>query len=158
MGGTDAGRISATNTIGTTGGVESFNAAALVSHTHANTLNSGSSVTVSALTHSHAEGNLATAIGAANGNPNLLAYEPGSTQPSGRGPASLSNYILTASGYYNGAFGPLAFNHYTRVYGDTSNNTTGTTISLANVANTAAGVSSTSVMQPFIIMNYIIKT
>lgn len=153
MGGTDAGRLSATNTLGGTGGTESFSAAQLVSHTHGTTISNGSVATSG---HTHQEGNLAAAIGAANGNPALIAYEPGSIRPSGRGPASLVNYILGPMSVYNGAFGPLAMNHYTRVYGDTGGPVGTASVGVSVNANTAQ--SSTSVMQPYILTYYIIKT
>jgi hypothetical protein len=135
--------------------VESFNAAALVSHTHENTLGSA---TVASTTHTHTEGNFATAIGAVNNDAGTIGYESGTPRPSSRGPASTTNYVATGLTIYNGAYGPLTFNHYTRVYGTSSTPTGSTTVSITNAANTAAGVSSTSVMQPYILTYYIIKT
>jgi microcystin-dependent protein len=154
MGGTDAGRLSATNTLGGTGGTESFNAAQLVGHTHGTTISNGAVATSG---HTHQEGNLAAAVGAANSNSGLIGYEPGSIRPSGRGPASLVNYILGPVSVYNGAFGPLAMNHYTRVYGDTGGPVGTASVGVTVNAN-AGGNSSTSVMQPYILTYYIIKT
>jgi hypothetical protein len=153
MGGTDAGRLSATNTLGGTGGTESFNAAQLVSHTHGTTISNGA---VANSTHTHQEGNLAAAVGAANGNPGLIGYEAGSVRPSGRGPAAISSYILGPVSVYNNAFGPLAMNHYTRVYGDTGGPVGTASVGVTVNSNTAQ--SSTSVMQPYILTYYIIKT
>jgi microcystin-dependent protein len=156
MGGTDAGRLSVANTLGGTGGTEThtLTSAQIPAHSHPNTL---LNATVAALAHSHAEGNLAAAVGAANGNAALIGYEAGSVRPSGRGPAAITNYILTSSGFYNGAFGPLTMNHYTRVYGDTSNNTTSVTVGITNANNTGGGGSHNN-MQPYILTYYIIKT
>jgi microcystin-dependent protein len=156
MGGTDAARLSVANTLGGSGGTEThtLTSAQIPAHSHPNTL---SSATVAATTHKHAEGNLAAAVGAANGNPGLLGYEAGSVQPSGRGPAAITSYILGPVSVYNGAFGNLTMNHYTRVYGDTSDNTTSTTVGITNANNTGGG-GSHNIMQPYILINYIIKT
>jgi microcystin-dependent protein len=154
MGGTDAGRLSATNTLGGSGGAESFAASELVSHTHTATV---TNATVASTSHTHTEGNFATAIGAVNNDAQTIGYEAGSVRPSGRGPTSTTNYVATGLSIYNGAFGPLTFNHYTRVYGTSSTPTGSTTISVTN-ANNTTGVTSTSVMQPYLLINYIIKT
>jgi microcystin-dependent protein len=156
MGGTDAGRLSVANTLGGTGGTEThtLTSAQIPAHSHGNTL---SNATVAALTHSHAEGNLAAAVGAANGNAGLIGYEAGSVRPSGRGPAAITNYILGPVAVYNGAFGNLTMNHYTRVYGDTSNNTTSVTVGITNANNTGGGGAHEN-MQPYILTYYIIKT
>jgi microcystin-dependent protein len=154
MGGTDAGRLSATNTLGGTGGTESFNAAQLVGHTHGTTISNGAVATSG---HTHQEGNLAAAVGAANSNSGLIGYEAGGVRPSGRGPAAITSYILGPVSVYNGAFGPLTMNHYTRVYGDTGGPVGTASVGVTVNAN-AGGNSSTSVMQPYILTYYIIKT
>jgi microcystin-dependent protein len=154
MGGTDAGRLSATNTLGGTGGTESFNAAQLVGHTHGTTISNGAVATSG---HTHQEGNLAAAIGAVASNPATLGYEPGPVRAAGRGPTGIVNYLWTIGTPYNGAFGPLGFSHYTRVYGDTSGPVGTANVGVAVNAN-AGGNSSTSVMQPYILTYYIIKT
>jgi microcystin-dependent protein len=156
MGGTDAGRLSVANTRGGSGGAEThtLTSAQIPAHSHPNTL---SSATVASSTHKHAEGNLATAIGAVNSNPATLGYQASASQPSGRGPASVSSYVLQALSVYDGFYGPLPFNHYTRVYGDTSNNATTTTVGITNQNNTDGGGPHNN-MQPYLLINYIIKT
>jgi len=156
MGGTDAGRLSVANTRGGSGGTEThtLTSAQIPAHSHPNTL---TSATVASSTHKHAEGNLATAIGAVNSDTSTIGYQAGSTQPSGRGPSSVTNYVATELSIYNGGFGPLSFTHYTRVYGDTSNNATFTTVGISNENNTGGGGSHNN-MQPYLLINYIIKT
>jgi microcystin-dependent protein len=156
MGGTDAARLSVANTLGGSGGAEThtLTSSEIPAHSHANTLGSN---TVASTSHTHTEGNLATAIGAVNNDAGTIGYESGTPRPNSRGPVSTTNYVATGLTIYNGAFGPLTFNHYTRAYGTTSGPTGSTTVSITNANNTGGGGSHNN-MQPYILINYIIKT
>lgn len=77
------------------------------------------------LSHSHNRGNLAAAFGNANNDINTIAYQSGSTQPvdkSGNpsGPATTNKYAFTASSKPYAGGEEYTFNHYTPVYGHTS--------------------------------------
>lgn len=152
MGGTDAGRISNTNTLGGAGGKESFNAAELVSHTHNNYL--GGATTFASSTHRHTEGTLQAAAGAVNNDPGSYWYNAGNPRVGGRGPTTTGSFVLF--GMANNTFTGYNINHWTNVFGTTETPTATSTVNITNVNNTT-GVASTSVMQPHILTNYIIK-
>lgn len=84
------------------------------------------------LLHKHNEGTLHAAIGAVAGRVDSIGYAPGQARPDGRGPASITNYAITGGNLGN----EKSFNHYTPVYGHTSE---------------------TNHLDPFIVVNYIIK-
>jgi microcystin-dependent protein len=161
MGGTDADRLGVTNVLGGSGGVQTVTLAdtQIPTHTHSNAL--GGTTTFATSGHSHYEGNLRAAIGAANGDAVTIAYVAESTSvvASGRGPSSVSSYIVSGASFYNGAFGPLAFNHHTRVYGQTDSVVSGgtATVTLTNGGTTGGGGSHDN-MQPYLLTCYIIKT
>ena len=161
MGGTDADRLGVTNVLGGFGGVQTVTLAdtQIPTHTHSNAL--GGTTTFATSGHSHYEGNLRAAIGAANSDSKTIAYVAESTSvvASGRGPSSVTNYVVNGASVYNGAFGALAFNHHTRVYGQTDSVVSGgtATVTLTNGGTTGGGGSHDN-MQPYLLTCYIIKT
>jgi microcystin-dependent protein len=86
-----------------------------------------------AKTHTHFEGTLRAAIGAVSNDAGSIGYQAANPQPDGRGPYSTGAYSITGSP----KGGNNSFNHYTPVYGTTSGGDS---------------------LQPYLVMNYIIKT
>lgn len=82
--------------------------------------------------HAHGRGNYSAAIGAVNGNVYTIGYEPGAPRPDNQGPGTAFYGIRGAD-----FVGQGSFNHYTPVYGTSSQ---------------------ASSLQPYIVLNYIIKT
>jgi microcystin-dependent protein len=136
-------------------------------HAHGNTLTG--TTTFASNGHSHAgQGSLNAAIGATNGNPNRIGYIAGTVA----GPGT-ATYSIEAGGLLTGT---ANFNHYTPVYGSTGGNSESASVgisnanesahnhsvtsnvTISNVNNTAANAAeSHSVMQPTMVLNYIIK-
>ena len=149
MGGTDAGRLSTANTLGTASGTETVTLASteIPAHSHPNTLTG--TTTFASDGHTHAgQGNLGAAIGATNGNPSAIGYVAG-TAAGGPGTAT-----YTIVGTLQG--GTQSFNHYTPVYGSTAANSASASVGISNVNNTGGGGAHSN-MQPTIVLNYIIK-
>jgi microcystin-dependent protein len=185
MGGTDAGRLSIANTLGTTTGTETVTLATtdIPAHAHANTLannavtsgagslhSHGNSLTGTTTFasdgHSHAgQGSLNAAIGATNGNPNRIGYIAGTVA----GPGT-ATYSIEAGGLLTGT---ANFNHYTPVYGSTGGNSGSASVGISNANESAhthsvtSNVAITNVnaggggahnnMQPTIVLNYIVR-
>jgi microcystin-dependent protein len=120
-------------------------------HSHANTLGTA---TVAAAGHVHYAsgqgGDLRTAIGATASDAGSLGYVP--FGPIAPGPGAIGAYTLFA-GFTTATRG---FNHYTPVYGYTSGNSANATVTISN-ANTGSGQAHNN-LQPYIVVNYIIKT
>jgi microcystin-dependent protein len=117
-------------------------------HSHANSLTG--TTTFAASGHTHGAGNISAAIGATNSNIAAIGYVAGGTTG---GPAT-STYTITG-----GIGGSQTFNHYTPTYGNTGGNSSNATVSLSNANNIAANASEAhNNIQPYITINYIIKT
>jgi microcystin-dependent protein len=117
-------------------------------HSHANSLTG--TTTFAASGHTHGAGNISAAIGATNSNIAAIGYVAGGTTG---GPAT-STYTITG-----GIGGSQTFNHYTPTYGNTGGNSSDATVSLSNANNIAANASEAhNNIQPYITINYIIKT
>jgi microcystin-dependent protein len=69
-------------------------------------------------THTHFEGDLRAAIGASGSNAAVLSYQAGTVSP--RGPSNVTQYTVTGAGSLSDL---RAFNHHTRVYGETASST-----------------------------------
>ena len=149
MGGSDAGRLSTANTLGTATGTETVTLASteIPAHSHPNTLTG--STTFAGSSHTHTDGDLAAAIGATSSNANRIGYV---TQGVGSGPSVASYSIEGTSLIANTA----TFNHYTPVYGTTDANSSTGTVGISNANNTGGGGTHSN-MQPTIVLNYIIK-
>jgi microcystin-dependent protein len=153
MGGTDAGRLSATNTLGGTGGAEThtLTSAEIPAHSHPNYL---TNTTVASTSHTHTEGTLQAAAGAVNNDSGSYWYNAGVARAGGRGPTTTGSFVLF--GMANNSFTGYNINHWTNVFGTTSGPTGSTTVGMVNANNTGGGGSHNN-MQPYILTNYIIK-
>lgn len=146
------------NTLGETGGAKGhvLTEAQMPVHSHANTLGTA---TVAAAGHIHYAsgqgGDLRTAIGATASDAGSLGYVP--SGPISPGPGSIGAYTLLA-GFTTATRG---FNHYTPVYGYTSGNSANATVTISN-ANAGGSGSPVATqahnnLQPYVVLNYIIK-
>jgi hypothetical protein len=90
------------------------------------------------------------AIGATASDPNSIGYVP--SGPIYPGPGGVGAYTLYGMAWTTGYRG---FNHYTPSYGYVSNRSSDTTIGISN-ANAGTG-SSYNKMNPYIVLNYIIR-
>jgi microcystin-dependent protein len=178
MGGTDAGRLSSANTLGTTAGAETVTLTSaqsgLPAHAHANT----ASFTGTAASHNHTQ----DAHGHSVSDPSHAhaVADPSHThgmQDMGGNPGDntgTNGYVLTgASIDTQGGFRAIQaagtgigiYGNFTGVgvNGNTATNqatsiTPAGSVTMGNVNNTAADAASAhSVMQPTIVLNYIIK-
>lgn len=138
-------------TLGGTGGAESvtLTSAQIPAHSHPNSLTGTTSF--ASTSHTHGRGSYAAAIGATNNNITAIGYEAGGARPDGQGPSS-STYGITG-----GNAGGQAFNHYTPVYGNSGAPSATATVGISN-ANNIGGDGSHTNLQPYIVLNYIIKT
>jgi microcystin-dependent protein len=136
------------DTLGETGGFKdvTLTSAQIPAHSHANTLGSN---TVASSGHAHGPGSYAAAIGATNDNIGAIGYQASFVR--GGGPGQ-STYTVLGSGT-----GAQNFNHYTPVYGASDGPNGTTTVTISNVNNTGGGGAHTN-LQPYIVVNYIIKT
>ena len=152
MGGTDANRVSMTNALGTAGGEETHQITAneLPTHTHANTLNNAG---VATSNHTHTEGTLQAAAGAVNNDAGSLWYNSQNPRVGGRGPTTSGAYNLY--GMNNNSFS-YNINHWTGVYGYTDGPNSTATVGITNGNNTTTATKM-NVLQPYIVLNYIIK-
>jgi microcystin-dependent protein len=139
------------DTLGETGGTKTvtLDATQIPAHSHPNTL---SNATVASSGHTHHEGDLKAAIGAVNGNAGWLGYPATSISP--RGPTSVGAYTVFGNNY---TANTLGFNHYTPVYGTTAAPNGTSTVGISNANNSGGGQAHTN-LQPYIVLNYIIKT
>jgi microcystin-dependent protein len=135
------------DTLGETGGVKevTLTSSQIPAHSHANTLGSN---TVASSGHTHGSGSYAAAIGATNNNIAAIGYVAGTNS----GGPGTSTYTITG-----GIGGSQNFNHYTPVYGSSGGPSGTTTVTISNVNNTGGGGAHTN-LQPYVVVNYIIKT
>ena len=137
MGGTDAGRLSVANTLGTTAGAETVTLTSAQSgvpaHYHANTVTNNTVTTGAGTAHTHAQNNFGIA-------------------PSAGGYPSANGFVNGGAGVDAQGGGRGNGNESAHTHNVTSN------VTISNVDNTAANAASAhSVMQPTIVLNYIIK-
>jgi microcystin-dependent protein len=135
------------DTLGETGGEKAvtLTSSQIPAHSHPNTLSSN---TVASSGHSHGPGSFAAAIGATNNNIAAIGYVAGNNS----GGPGQSTYTITG-----GIGGSQNFNHYTPVYGSSGGPSGTTTVGITNANNTGGGSAHTN-LQPYIVVNYIIKT
>jgi microcystin-dependent protein len=147
------------DTLGEIGGVKTvtLDSTQMPVHSHANTLGSA---TVSAASHTHSAtgegGELRCAIGATGGDPGSIGYEPsGVISP---GPGSIGSYSVVGFGFTTAGRG---FSHYTPTYGYTSGSSADATVTISNVDAGGSGSPATTQphnnLQPYVVLNYIIK-
>jgi microcystin-dependent protein len=136
------------DTLGETGGEKSvtLTSSQIPAHSHPNTLSSN---TVASSGHAHGPGSYAAGIGATNNNIAAIGYVASFVR--GGGPGQ-STYTITG-----GIGGAQNFNHYTPVYGESDGANGTTTVGITNQNNTGGGGAHTN-LQPYIVVNYIIKT
>jgi microcystin-dependent protein len=137
------------DTLGETGGAKThtLTSAQIPAHSHPNTL--GGTTSFASTAHTHGRGNYGAAIGATNSNIAAIGYVAEAVR--GGGPTT-STYTVTG-----GVGGSQTFNHYTPVYGDSGTPSETGTVSITN-ANNTGGDGSHNNLQPYIVLNYIIKT
>jgi microcystin-dependent protein len=135
-------------------------------HQHGNSLTG--TTTFASSGHAHNSGNFHAAIGATNGDPSRIGYVAGAVI----GPGT-ATYSIVGSGTLTNSGN---FNHYTPVYGDTGGpsatasvgisnageqahtHSVTSNVTISNVNNTAANAAeSHSVMQPTMVLNYIVR-
>jgi microcystin-dependent protein len=138
--------------LGETGGVKSVTLTSaqsgLPAHSHANSLTG--TTTFAANGHTHGAGSISAAIGATNSNIAAIGYVAGGNS----GGPGVSTYTITG-----GIGGSQTFNHYTPTYGNTGGNSSSANVGISNVNNTAANAAEAhNNLQPYITVNYIIKT
>lgn len=115
-------------------------------HSHPNTL--GGTTTFATSAHTHTSGGLTAAIGAVNGNIGAVGYVASNNFNGG---PSTATYTVSGGGASGGSF-----NHYTNVYGTTAAASASGTVSLTNANNTGGGEAHNN-LQPYIVLNYMIK-
>lgn len=135
--------------IGETGGAKTvtLTSAQIPAHSHPNSLSSN---VVASSGHTHGRGDYSAAIGAVNGNIGTIGYVA-VLSGIGGGPGT-ATYYVTGGGNSGGSF-----NHYTPVYGTSGTPSATTTVGITNADNTGGGGSHDN-LQPYIVINYIIKT
>jgi microcystin-dependent protein len=114
-------------------------------HSHPNAL--GGTTTFATAGHAHGSGSFHAAIGATNNNIAAIGYVAGYNS----GGPGTSTYTITG-----GIGGSQNFNHYTPVYGGSGGANASASVSLTNANNTGGGGSHTN-LQPYVVVNYIIK-
>lgn len=136
------------DTLGETGGAKdvTLTSSQIPAHSHPNTL--GGTTTFATAGHAHGPGSFHAAIGATNNNIAAIGYVAGYNS----GGPGQSTYTITG-----GIGGSQNFNHYTPVYGGSDAANASASVSLTNANNTGGGGSHTN-LQPYIVVNYIIKT
>jgi microcystin-dependent protein len=134
--------------LGETGGAKAvtLTSAQIPAHSLPNILSSN---TVASSGHAHGPGSYGAAIGATNDNIGAIGYQASYVR--GGGP-SQSTYTVLGSGT-----GAQNFNHYTPVYGASDGPNGTTTVAITNANNTGGDGAHTN-LQPYIVVNYIIKT
>ncbi len=183
MGGSDAGRLSLANTLGTTGGSETVTLTSAQSgvpaHSHANTLTNNAVTSGAGSAHSHAStasfsGSFSGSAGTtgndspdhahsmgislytvATGSGTLIATVGGgfTTATAITGASARHTHTFTPAGSVSGTVAMTNPTESAHAHSVTSN------VTISNVNNTAADAASAhSVMQPTILLNYIIKT
>jgi microcystin-dependent protein len=135
------------DTLGETGGAKevTLTSSQIPAHSHPNTLSDN---TVASSGHGHGPGTFHAAIGATNNNIAAIGYVAGYNS----GGPGQSTYTITG-----GIAGSQNFNHYTPVYGSSGGPSGTTTVGISNANNTGGGSAHTN-LQPYIVVNYIIKT
>lgn len=153
MGGSDAGRLDVSNALGSSGGEQThlISGNELPLHTHSNTINNGA---VATSNHTHTEGSLQAAAGAVNNDSGSYWYNAGNPRVGGRGPTATGAYVLY--GMASTSFSGYVINHWTNVYGYTDGPGSTATVGITNGNNTS-NTTPMNVMQPYILLNYIIK-
>jgi len=142
--------------LGVSGGAEAVTLTGAQSgtseHQHSNTLSQN---IVPSSSHTHIAGDqMKVPIGAVSGDPGLLGVE--ATAVSTSGPSSLVSYTLQATALSQVS---RIFNHHTKVYGSTAGPSGTQTVAISNASSTAANASAAHTnLQPYIVLNYIIKT
>jgi microcystin-dependent protein len=133
--------------LGETGGAKevTLTSSQIPAHSHPNTLSDN---TVASSGHGHGPGTFHAAIGATNNNIAAIGYVAGYNS----GGPGQSTYTITG-----GIGGSQNFNHYTPVYGSSGGPSGTTTVGITNANNTGGGSAHTN-LQPYIVVNYIIKT
>lgn len=121
--------------------------AEIPAHSHPNALTGTTSF--ASTTHTHGSGGYAAAIGATNNNIAAIGYVAGGVVSGG---PTTSTYTITG-----GIGGVQTFNHYTPVYGSSGSPSATATVSISNADNTGGGGAHNNI-QPFMVVNYIIKT
>lgn len=134
--------------MGEVGGEKAVTLAAsqLPAHSHPNSLTG--TTTFASSGHAHGAGSFHAAIGAVAGNIATIGYVAGYNSG---GPGS-ATYAISAS--YIGGPG---FSHYTPVYGATGGPNATASVGISNANNTGGG-SAHNNLQPYVVVNYIIKT
>jgi microcystin-dependent protein len=155
MSGVDAGRLDIANSSGTVVGTQYVTLTSaqsgLPAHQHANTLGSN---TVASSSHSHNAGTLAAGMSWFKAADNIYldfnyAGIPGGMAENNRVQFPAGGFV---AGNNEGSTAGIG------VFNSTDTNTSNTTVSISNVNNTAANAAeSHSVMQPTMVLNYIIK-
>jgi microcystin-dependent protein len=136
------------DTLGEVGGAKevTLSSSQIPAHSHPNAL--GGTTTFATSGHAHGPGTFHAAIGATNNNIAAIGYVAGYNS----GGPGQSTYTITG-----GIGGSQNFNHYTPVYGGSDGANASASVSLTNANNTGGGGSHTN-LQPYIVVNYIIKT
>jgi microcystin-dependent protein len=134
--------------LGETGGAKevTLSSSQIPVHSHPNSL--GGTTTFATAGHAHGPGSFHAAIGATNNNIAAIGYVAGYNS----GGPGASTYTITG-----GIGGSQNFNHYTPVYGGSDAANASASVSLTNANNTGGGGAHTN-LQPYIVVNYIIKT
>jgi len=161
MGGTDAGRLSTANTLGTTTGAETVTLTSAQSgvpaHSHANTVTNNAVTTGAGSSHSHGNTLTGTTTFASNGHTHVEtnAYTTGYQANNGNAftlGGTVSNGSVSSGG--NSAAATVGISNAAEAahtHSVTSN------VTISNVNNTAANAASaTNIMQPTMTVNYII--
>jgi microcystin-dependent protein len=136
------------NVRGEVGGAKThtLTASQIPAHSHPNVLTG--TTTFASSGHGHGPGSFHAAIGATNNNIAAIGYVAGYNS----GGSGTSTYTITGN-----FVGSQNFNHYTPVYGGSGGPGAVASVGLSNRNNTGGGGAHNN-LQPYMALNYIIKT